>query len=95
MAPEVDQSKASASQTSNVGRCLVLVEWLAPQVWVKDALDEDGRKNSIAEKRLEVAALAGSSCHHRHPMVWNTFGPGSHKPFRSTFASAHGCKNYV
>ena len=62
MAPEVDQSKSKAlSQASDVWSfALVLVEWLAPQVWVKDALDEGWAEKFNRRKKAGSGNVVGS-----------------------------------
>jgi serine/threonine protein kinase len=80
MAPEVDQSKSKAlSQASDVWSfALVLVEWLAPQVWVKDCLDEGwaekfNRRKRAGKHNVTGTILSSSSPHGlEHIWPWMT-----------------------
>ena len=62
MAPEVDQSKSKAlSQASDVWSfALVLVEWLAPQVWECDSFDEGWAIKFNRRKKGGDANVVGS-----------------------------------
>ena len=62
MAPEVDQSKSKAlSQSSDVWSfALVLVEWLAPQVWENDRFDEGWAEKFNRRKKALGDNVAGS-----------------------------------
>lgn len=62
MSPEVDQSKSKAlSQSSDVWSfALVLVEWLAPQVWESDCLSEGWAEKFNRRKDAKSPHILGS-----------------------------------
>ncbi|MDB4604976.1 hypothetical protein OAH50_00730, partial [bacterium] len=62
MSPEVDQSKSKAlSQSSDVWSfALVLVEWLAPQVWESDCLSEGWAEKFNRRKHAKSPHILGS-----------------------------------